>query len=39
MPKVMWINAGWGSSWNAVRPAIEFIGQIKFGLLCEVLFY
>lgn len=39
LPGVMWMNAGCRSSWNAVRLAIEFIGQIKFGLLCEVLLY
>lgn len=32
-------ECGWRSSGNAIRPAIEFIGQIKFGRLCEVLFY
>ena len=36
---IMWINAGGRSSWNTGRPAIEFIGQIKFGLLREVLLY
>lgn len=26
--RVIWINAGWGTSRNVIRPAIEFIGQI-----------
>lgn len=29
-------RCGWHSG-NAIRPAIEFIGQIKFGRLCDVL--
>lgn len=26
-------KCSWSFSWNAIMPAIEFIGQIEFGLL------